>query len=125
MEHGFYSLFFLARAIADEGMIDREMHWLVYGNGMQQVHQEAVPYPEKATVLGPCKVLTRELPRMTCAALDIDLPQRSRSKGFFGRKSEEPALPVRVDRFNQTRNQCPCQEWSFRLSRWVAMATAV
>ncbi len=93
MEHGFYSLFFLARAIADEGLVDRPLHWLVYANGMQQVHQEAVPYPEKATVLGPCKVLTREFPGMTCASFDIGLPQRSRSKTMFGRKNDEAAVP--------------------------------
>ena len=93
MDHGFYSLFFLARAIADEGMIDREMHWLVYANGMQQVNQEAISYPEKAAVLGPCKVLPREFPSLTCASFDIALPQRSRGKVFFGRTSDGAAIP--------------------------------
>lgn len=96
MEHGFYSLFFLARAIADEGMIDRPMHWLVYANGMQQVHNEALLYPEKATILGPCKVLTREFPEVTCASFDIALPQRSPGKAIFGRKSEVATVPCEL-----------------------------
>jgi hypothetical protein len=43
----------------------------VVSNGMQQVAQEAIPYPEKATLLGPCKVMPREYPGVLCKSIDI------------------------------------------------------
>ncbi len=113
MEHGFYSLFFLAKAIAEEGMIDRQMHWLVYANGMQQVDQEAVPYPEKATVLGPCKVLTREFSGLTCATFDICLPQRSRAKPIFGRKSDGPTIPSELLNLVKRETSVPAKNGVF------------
>lgn len=97
-EHGFYSLFFLARAIADADHADRNLHMLVYTNGMQQVQSEAVVYPEKSTVLGPCKVIPRELPNTTVACIDIDLPLPKEKSGLFGSRSEVPEIgPALID----------------------------
>ena len=81
-EKGFYSLFFFARAMADEDLIERELDLLVYTNGSQQVSGEAVPYPEKATVLGPCKVLPREFPGIHCRYIDIDIAHTEQESGF-------------------------------------------
>jgi acyl transferase domain-containing protein/thioesterase domain-containing protein/NAD(P)-dependent dehydrogenase (short-subunit alcohol dehydrogenase family)/acyl carrier protein len=81
-EKGFYSLFFFARAIADEDLIERELDIIVYTNGSQQVSDEALPYPEKATVLGPCKVLPREFPGLHCHYIDIDIPHIKDDSGF-------------------------------------------
>ncbi len=69
-ERGFYSLFFLAQALADEG-VHGPRHLTVVSNGMQKVQDEDLPCPEKATVLGPCKVIPRELPQYTCACIDV------------------------------------------------------
>jgi acyl transferase domain-containing protein len=76
LEHGFYSLFFLAQALGDEN-VPRPLHLTVVSSGMQQVGTEALLYPEKAAVLGPCKVIPRELAGVTCSSIDIDLKQRT------------------------------------------------
>ncbi|MDP6410097.1 MAG: SDR family NAD(P)-dependent oxidoreductase, partial [Planctomycetota bacterium] len=84
-ENGFYSLFFLAQAVAEHNL-SAGLHLDVFTNGMQQVNDEPVPYPEKATLLGPCKVIPRELPSVTCASIDLDL-EAPRARGLFARKS--------------------------------------
>jgi acyl transferase domain-containing protein/thioesterase domain-containing protein/acyl carrier protein len=73
LEQGFYSLLFLAQAAAEEGL-PKPLHLSVVTTGAAQVRGEALPYPEKATVAGPVRVIPRELPGITCAALDIELP---------------------------------------------------
>jgi acyl transferase domain-containing protein/thioesterase domain-containing protein/acyl carrier protein len=72
LEHGFYSVFFLAQALGDEN-VPRPLHITVVSTGMQQVRDEALLYPEKITVLGPVKVMPRELPGVTCSCIDVDL----------------------------------------------------
>lgn len=79
-EQGFYSLLFLAQAWQSESL--PAAHVTVLTNGMTQVESEPLPYPEKATVLGPSRVLPRELPGMTCATVDLVLPQLE--KGWWG-----------------------------------------
>ncbi len=81
-EQGFYSLFFLAQAWLAEGLPGA--HWTVIGNGLQQVADEPLLYPDKATVLGPALVIPRELPDTTCACVDIELP--AAPHGWFGGK---------------------------------------
>ena len=73
-ERGFYSLFFLAKAIGEADLPVEGMHWVVVSNGMQMVSNEEMPYPEKATVLGPCKVIPREFAGITCTSVDVALP---------------------------------------------------
>lgn len=73
-EYGFYSLFYLARALAKAGATDESLHFLVVGNGAQQVRDEETPYPEKATVLGPCSIIPREFPETSCRFIDLRLP---------------------------------------------------
>ena len=86
-EHGFYSLFFLARALGSEEISMDGMHWIVVSNGMQRVADEALPYPEKSTLLGPCGVIPREFAGTTCVSIDIDLPHVENS---FFRKPNKP-----------------------------------
>ncbi|HKQ71980.1 MAG TPA: SDR family NAD(P)-dependent oxidoreductase, partial [Polyangiaceae bacterium] len=80
-ERGFYSLLFLAQALADQGT-GQSTHLTVVSSGMQQVGEEGVPFPDQATVLGPCKVIPHEIPRTTCASVDIVLPQVRRLRLF-------------------------------------------
>ena len=91
LEHGFYSLMFLAQALTEENL-PRPIHLTVVTNGAAQVRDEALPYPEKATIAGPARVIPRELPGVTCATLDLDLPARA------GRRGARPDLSALVDR---------------------------
>lgn len=84
-EYGFYSLFFLAKALAEQNLVDEDLHITVLSNGMQKVAGETLPYPEKATVLGPCKVIPREFPGLTCSSIDVTLPTTNTS--LFGKTS--------------------------------------
>lgn len=72
-EHGFYSLFHLARALGKAGITERGLHMTVVANGAQRVGDEALLFPDKATALGPCAVIPREFPNVSCAFIDVDL----------------------------------------------------
>ncbi len=69
-ERGFYSLLFFAQALASEEH-PQPLALSIVSRGMQQVAGGSVPYPEQATVLGPCKVMPREFPGMTCKSIDL------------------------------------------------------
>ena len=72
-EHGFYSLFHLARALSKSGLADRGAHLVVLANGSQRVGEEPLLFPDKATALGPCGVIPREFPALSCAFVDVDI----------------------------------------------------
>ena len=75
LELGFYSLLFFAQALAGENY-PTPLHLSVLTTGAQcVVGDEAVPYPEQATVLGPCKVIPRELPGVTVSCIDLPRPR--------------------------------------------------
>lgn len=75
LEQGFFSLLFLAQAMAEENL-PKPMHLTVLSTGAARVKDEGLPYPEKATVAGPVKVVPRELPGLTCGWLDLQLPEQ-------------------------------------------------
>jgi len=91
-EHGFYSLLFLAQAIGGE-TLPGPLHISVVTSGMQQTRQESLPYPEKATALGPIGVIPRELVGTTCDAIDVALP----TKRLFGGKQHAAQLDTLAD----------------------------
>ena len=70
---GFYSLLFLVQALAAREGSD-PVRIQVVSNNMHEVLDEEVSYPEKATVLGPCRVISQEYPHLTCHSIDIDWP---------------------------------------------------
>jgi thioesterase domain-containing protein/acyl transferase domain-containing protein len=71
-EYGFYSLFHLARALGRAGVTDEALHLTVLANGAQGVAGGAAAHPDKATALGPCAVLPREFPALTCRFVDLE-----------------------------------------------------
>ncbi|MFY0623725.1 MAG: SDR family NAD(P)-dependent oxidoreductase [Pelagimonas sp.] len=73
-EQGFYSLLFLAQALADDG--SSTPHITVVTNGAAQLRDEGLSYPGKATIAGPARVIPRELLGVTVSTLDLELPQR-------------------------------------------------
>ncbi|HEX8186500.1 MAG TPA: type I polyketide synthase, partial [Blastocatellia bacterium] len=74
-ERGYYSLINLAQALGEHGE-DVEI-WVVT-SGMQEVGGERQLRAEKATVLGPCKVIPREFANLRCASVDVVLSEGAR-----------------------------------------------
>ncbi len=72
LEQGFHSLLFLAQAIGDENL-PRPLHMTVVTTGAAQIASEGLPCPEKATVLGPARVIPQELPGFGVGLLDLVL----------------------------------------------------
>ncbi|KIC36721.1 type I polyketide synthase [Leisingera sp. ANG-M7] len=88
LEMGFHSLTALAQELGNADL-PGPAHLTVFTTGAAQVRDEALPYPEKAMIAGPLGVIPRELPGLTCAAVDIELPQTPR--GIFARRNPEQA----------------------------------
>ncbi|MDJ0836974.1 MAG: amino acid adenylation domain-containing protein [Acidobacteriota bacterium] len=79
-ERGYYSLTWLAQAIGkyeSEGNIAL----IILANGMMEVNGLAGDYPEKATMIGPAKVIPQELPNVSCRLIDVVWPQAARPTG--------------------------------------------
>ncbi|MGF7008567.1 type I polyketide synthase [Aminobacter sp. BE322] len=86
-EQGFYSLVHLAQALGEAGASDLQL--TVVGNGMQRVGDEPLPYPEKATVLGPGLVIPKEMPGTSVRLIDLQLPRVEASRGLFSRQTAQ------------------------------------
>nr|AGH69824.1 polyketide synthase [Nostoc sp. 'Peltigera membranacea cyanobiont'] len=71
----FQSLLFLTQTIGKEKIRDRLQIWLI-SNQIQEVNGNETLDPEKATVLGLCKVIPQEYPNITCRNLDFVLTNR-------------------------------------------------
>jgi NADP-dependent 3-hydroxy acid dehydrogenase YdfG len=71
---GFYSLLFLAQALGKQEMAN-PLQILVVTNNVQDVKGDERLCPEKATVLGMCKVIGQEYPNITCRSIDIAMPE--------------------------------------------------
>lgn len=85
-ERGFYSLLFLGQALGD-CVFETPLAIDVVTNHMQAVAGEALAHPEKAAVLGPCRVLPREMPNLSCKSIDVRLPE----PGLFGGTTKRDA----------------------------------
>jgi len=70
---GFSSLLFLAQALGAQNTTD-SLEIAVVSNNMQQVTGVEALCPEKATVLGPCKVIPQEYPQINCRSIDVVIP---------------------------------------------------
>jgi phthiocerol/phenolphthiocerol synthesis type-I polyketide synthase E len=72
-DRGFYSLLFLAQALSRTDVKDA-LTIAVVTNGMQEVVGGELRCPEKATVLGPCRVIPQEMAHVECRSFDVELP---------------------------------------------------
>lgn len=90
LEHGVYSLIYLAQAL--EG-VDRpeKVHLTILTTGAARVRDEALPCPEKAAIAGPAGVIPKELPGLTVATLDIELEGAPARRGGLWRRADKPA----------------------------------
>ncbi len=83
-QRGYSALMALAQAV---GMSDENIRLGVVTNRLADVLGNEVLEPEKATVLGPVKVIGLEYPNLACAALDLL---------WTNAKSEQAALVTKV-----------------------------
>ncbi|MBD2166655.1 SDR family oxidoreductase [Calothrix membranacea FACHB-236] len=70
---GFYSLLFLTQAIAEFYQKDN-LDIQVVSNHLQMVTGSEQLCPEKALIIGPCKVIPQEYANITCSSIDVVLP---------------------------------------------------
>lgn len=70
---GFWSLIYLVRAFGLNNLSDFSQ-LLVISNHLYEVTGGEELFPEKATILGPCKVIPQEYPNLKCRQIDVVLP---------------------------------------------------
>ena len=73
LQHGFYSLLALAQALGNQS--EERMAIAVISNEMQDVLGNERIRPEKATVIGPCRVIPQEYSNLACRSIDVALPE--------------------------------------------------
>jgi NAD(P)-dependent dehydrogenase (short-subunit alcohol dehydrogenase family)/aryl carrier-like protein len=106
---GLHSLLFLARALGAQN-ITSKLEIEVVSNNIHAVTGEETLYPEKATILGACKVIPVEYPNFRCRHLDITIPQP-------GTPSEQRILAqLRTELTNEPAEQMVAYRGGFR---WV------
>jgi acyl transferase domain-containing protein len=69
---GFYSLLFLARALAAHN-VGHEIKLFALSNNVQEVWGAETLCPEKSTLLGPCMVIGQEYPNIRVKSIDLEL----------------------------------------------------
>lgn len=74
LERCFYSPLYLAQALAAQDLADIDM--ALVSNHLQQVAGEPVLSPARAVLLGPARILHKELPGVACHAIDLDCGAR-------------------------------------------------
>ncbi|MEM8530261.1 MAG: beta-ketoacyl synthase N-terminal-like domain-containing protein [Chloroflexota bacterium] len=79
-EYGFYSLMRLVQAL-NTIVHDEPIELLIISSGIQSVTGEEPLTPEKATLLGACKVIPQENLHMTCRNIDFEVPTTSAKYG--------------------------------------------
>ncbi len=70
LNHGFYSLLYLAQALG-ETVIDYNVKMAVVTNNMHLISDEKSCHPEKAVIAGPCKVIPMEYTNIFCQSIDL------------------------------------------------------
>jgi acyl transferase domain-containing protein len=73
-DSGFYSLLFLAQALGKQ-RVTHPLRIVVVSSDVQQVTGEEALCPEKATLLGPCRVIPQEYPNIACRSVDVVVPE--------------------------------------------------
>jgi acyl transferase domain-containing protein/acyl carrier protein len=71
---GFHSLILLAQALGRQIITDPIRLHVVTGGAQDVTGQEELK-PEKATALGPCRVIPQEYPNISCRSIDITTPE--------------------------------------------------
>ncbi|SHH65067.1 type I polyketide synthase [Marivita hallyeonensis] len=94
-EHGFYSLLFIAQAIADE-TLPKPAHINVFTNDAAALGADELLTPEKAILSGPARVIPREIPNLTVSSIDVQVPMPPKNT-LFGRAAGQAAFEAEMD----------------------------
>jgi acyl transferase domain-containing protein len=73
---GFYSLLFLARALAAHN-VGHDIELFTLSNNVHEVCGSETLCAEKATLLGPCRVIRQEYPNLRVKSIDLDASEIS------------------------------------------------
>ena len=71
ISRSFRSPLFLAQALATQDLAGIDI--ALVSNRLQQVYEEPVRNPARAVLLGPARVIPKELPGISCCSIDVDL----------------------------------------------------
>jgi phthiocerol/phenolphthiocerol synthesis type-I polyketide synthase E len=86
LSRSFYSLIFLAQVLGEQLLTisrpderaEEQLKICVVSNNLQEVTGEENLCPEKATLLGPCRVITQEYRNITCQSIDVVVPEQAK-----------------------------------------------
>ena len=78
MDRSFYSPLYLAQALANQDIAGVDI--ALVSNRLQQVSEEPVRNPARAMLLGPARVIPKELSEITCRSIDVDLESNKASE---------------------------------------------
>ncbi len=73
LDLGFYSVLFLAQALG-VSEVSEPVRLLICADGAVQVREDEPLVPEKAALLGPCRVIPQEYDGAVCGVVDLGLP---------------------------------------------------
>jgi acyl transferase domain-containing protein len=93
LDAGFNSLLFLSRALGQQQVTDA-VQIDVVSNHMHDVDGTESFRPEKAAVLGPCKVIPQEYANMACRSIDIALTKNQENRLVDQLMAELSAKPI-------------------------------
>src|SRR5439155_9856504 len=71
---GFYSLLFLAKALAAHNL-GHEIKLFALSNNVHEVCGTEILCPEKSTLLGPCMVIPQEYPNICVKGIDVEVSE--------------------------------------------------
>ncbi|MFI1823963.1 SDR family NAD(P)-dependent oxidoreductase [Lentzea sp. NPDC020367] len=93
---GLHSVLALGSALVDRGDLS-ELSVVFAVSGTQSVTGDESIRPERATVLGPCKVIPQEIPEVSCRVVDVDLPRDEGGLDRLAARLEEEARTARPE----------------------------
>ncbi|WP_414582646.1 beta-ketoacyl synthase N-terminal-like domain-containing protein [Scytonema sp. PCC 10023] len=89
----FNSLLFLTQSFSKLTTNQNLQIWII-SNNTQQVNGNEKLDPEKAVVLGLCKVIPQEYPNITCRSVDINLTNRQDAEDTKGGEGEDYSIII-------------------------------
>jgi acyl transferase domain-containing protein len=107
-DDSFWSVLFVAQSLCAQNFAE-PINIEIVSSNMQPVTGDEKLRPEKATLLGPCRVIPQEYANLTCRSVDIVLPQSA--------NEQERLIDSLLAEFSAPREQAICAYRGRR--RWV------